>query len=299
MQRDRLELLSRLPGWAWDPIAEAWEGGYRRLLAYVEREGTSAVKRDYVEPDGYALGSWAASQRKNRDRLDPDRLERLGKLLGWTWDPFSDAWEEGFNRVLAYLERHGTSAVKRSYIESDGYRLGSWAQTQRVKRDRLDSSRAERLSKLPGWTWNPFDDSWEDGYARIVAYVERHGTAEIKRNYIDPDGFRLGDWVTEQRTQKKNGKLKADREERLVRLSGWVWPKTTVEKWEDGFRRLESFVKQHNSAMMRDDYVEEDGHKLGMWVRNQKSRHSAGRLDPERIKRLEVLKGWSWSTRRR
>ena len=54
------------------------------------------------------------------------------ELPGWTWDPFADQWEEGFSRLLDYVERNGDARVPQSYTV-DGYKLGQWVGMQRGK----------------------------------------------------------------------------------------------------------------------------------------------------------------------
>ena len=34
-------------------------------------------------------------QRQYKDKMDPDRRQRLEGLPGWSWDPLEEAWEEG------------------------------------------------------------------------------------------------------------------------------------------------------------------------------------------------------------
>ena len=41
-------------------------------------------------------------------------------------------WEEGFRRLLDYVERHGDARVPQSYTV-DGYQLGAWVSTQRAQ----------------------------------------------------------------------------------------------------------------------------------------------------------------------
>ncbi len=67
----------------------------------------------------------------------------------------ADRWEEGFRRLLCYIERHGDARVQQSYTV-DGYRLGVWVATQRhnYAKGILDPHRQDRLQRLPGWTWN-------------------------------------------------------------------------------------------------------------------------------------------------
>ena len=68
--------------------------------------------------------------------------------------PLADQWEEGFSRLLDYVERHGDARVPKSY-KVDGYKLGSWVQKQRYYHNKgtLDVDRQRRLQRLPGWTW--------------------------------------------------------------------------------------------------------------------------------------------------
>ena len=147
--------------------------------------------------DGYRLGEWVNTQRSKHAKgtLDADRQRRLQELPGWTWDPLADKWEEGFSRLLDYVERHGDARVPQSYTV-DGYKLGEWVMTQRASHAKgtLDADRQRRLEDLPGWTWDPRADQWEEGFSRLLDYVERHGDARVPPSYT-VDGYRLGEWV--------------------------------------------------------------------------------------------------------
>ena len=69
-------------------------------------------------------GSQCNAHNHAKGTLDADRQHRLQDLPGWTWDPRADQWEEGFRRLLDYVERHGDARVPRSYTV-DGYKLGA------------------------------------------------------------------------------------------------------------------------------------------------------------------------------
>jgi hypothetical protein len=72
----------------------------------------------------------------------------------WTWDSRVDKWEEGFRRLLAYIEQYGDARVPRDY-KVDDYRLGGWVKMQRraFATGLLEADRQRRLEHLPGWTW--------------------------------------------------------------------------------------------------------------------------------------------------
>ncbi|MBX7434601.1 helicase associated domain-containing protein [Mycobacterium sp. Y57] len=75
-------------------------------------------------------------------------------MSGWTWDPFADQREEGFQHLLDYVERYGHARVAQSCVVN-GYPLGTWVGTQRAFHTKggLDADRERRLQELPGWTW--------------------------------------------------------------------------------------------------------------------------------------------------
>jgi hypothetical protein len=189
---DRAAGLQELPGWTWDAKADLWEEGFRRLQRYVERHGNARVAKSYAV-DGYPLGSWAHIQR-GRDAkglLDADRQRRLQELPGWTWDPFTDQWNEGFSRLLDYIEQNRVALVPNTYT-LDGYRLGRWVNHQRVRHAKgtLNAEHERRLQDVPGWTWDARDyiDRWEDGFNRLLHYVELNGNARVPSSYT-VDGY--------------------------------------------------------------------------------------------------------------
>ena len=297
LEADRERRLQQLPGWTWDSPAAQWEEGFSRLLDYIERHRDARVPRSYTV-DGYRLGAWVSQQRidNNKSMLDSDRQCRLQELPGWTWNPFADDWQEGFWRLQDYLERNGHAHVPKSYTV-DGYKLGQWVGVQRDKHAKgtLDPDRRRRLENLTGWTWDPFADYWEEGLRRLQDYVERNGDARVPQRYT-AGGYRLGAWIMTQRNRRST--LDTDRQRRLEKLPGWTWDARADRgrrpwAWEEGFRRLQEYVKHHGDARVPQRYTA-DGYRLGAWVSNQRQSHRKGTLDADRQHRLQQLPGWTW-----
>ena len=297
LEADRERRIEELPGWTWDVRADNWEEGFGQLLEYVKRTGDARVLMT-SKVDGFNLGSWVKVQRRTfgGGALEADRIRRLEELPGWSWDPFTDQWEEGFRRLADYVRRNGNARVPRSYMV-DGYNLGGWAKKQRGVFDKghLDAERRRRLEDLPGWTWDPFADQWEEGFSRLGDYVEHHGDALVPASYT-LDGYNLGSWVKVQRRKHAKGTLDADRERRLQQLSGWKW-ETLADKWDEGFGRLLNYVKRHGDARAPRWTVTDDGYRLGPWINTQRNNHANGTLDADRERRLEELPGWTWDVR--
>ncbi|EIC28452.1 DEAD/DEAH box helicase [Methylomicrobium album] len=295
--QDRMVRLEALPGWSWDPFTEQWENAFEQLQSYVKLHGNASVSQKYVTSDGLKLGNWISDQRqkKFKNLLSQDRIERLEALTGWSWDPTTEQWEEAFEQLRSYVELNGNAKIHWKYVTNDGLRLGTWTNSQRTKKSRklLSQDRIERLEALPGWSWDRLMEQWEEGFEQLQSYIKLHGIASISQQYVTPDGFKLGAWSNTQRTNKSKNLLPQDRIERLEALPGWSWRPLT-EQWEEAFGQLQSYVKQYGNAKAPGSHITSDGFNLGGWVNNQRESKSKNLLSQDRIARLEALTGWSW-----
>jgi hypothetical protein len=217
--------LEQLPGWAWDAREAQWEEGFAHLERFVEREGHARVPQQHKE-DAFRLGGWVYTQRQRRRRATLDRKQcvRLEALSGWAWDPYEADWEEAFAHLRKFVEREGHARVPHPHRE-DGYRLGSWidGQRQAYRHRTLAPERRARLDALPGWTWAPYREDWEAGFAHLERFLEREGYCQVPKSYQDDGGFRLGQWVGDQRARGRRGELSDERAGRLEAVPGWTW----------------------------------------------------------------------------
>ena len=170
----------------------SWEFWFGLLEQFVECNGHARVPQSYTV-DGYPLGWWVSTQRSihRRDTLDAERQHRLQDLPGWTWDPSPT----GGRRVSVDSRTTSNATVtpaSRSPTRSMATRSVSGSIFNAPVRERpLDADRQLRLEDLPGWTWDTKAYQWEEGFSRLLDYVERHGHARVPQSY-SVDGFRLG-----------------------------------------------------------------------------------------------------------
>jgi len=101
----------------------------------------------------------------------------------------------------------------------------------------------------------------------------------------------LGQWVGAQRTLRKKGKLDTKKFKRLNEL-GFVWD-PTEQTWEARFQELVAYKQEHGNCLVPQSWAENK--QLATWVNKQRSKK--GKLDAEKIKRLDDL-GFVWSLKK-
>lgn len=298
LEPERASRLEELPGWAWEANEAAFDDGIHQLRQYLAVHGDLLVPASHIQ-DGYPLGGWVNRQRTAyvNSTLNPKYIDRLESLPGWVWAVLGEKWEEGFRHLLDYVNEFGTTAIRPKFRYRD-YSLGTWVHKQRdaKKNGRLSDERINRLTDIPGWSWDPFENKWEVAFALLEKYVSEHGTSRLPNDYT-VDGVRLHQWEEVQRSTYKAGTLSEDRQRRLESLPGWSWEDRRSERWDEMYAPIARFVDREGHARVPQKHVE-DGVRLGSWTTTQRSNYAKGKLSPERQQLLEALPGWAWTLHR-
>jgi hypothetical protein len=83
----------------------------------------------------------------------------------------------------------------------------------------MSQDRKERLEGL-GFVWDPFEADWEEGFKRLQAYVKEYKHCRVPHQYKSPDGYNLGQWVSNRR--QRSSILSPERKAQLAAL-GFDW----------------------------------------------------------------------------
>lgn len=151
---ERVKLLDEL-GFDWDPNASRWEERFRELLEFKKKHGHVDVSQR--DPGYEDLARWVKNQRrakKNGGSWFDDRARRLEEI-GFQWKlREGNIWEETFERLVAFRDKHGHCNVPQRWDEDK--ELGRWVNTQRIHYRRGDIKDADRIRRLEeiGFVWN-------------------------------------------------------------------------------------------------------------------------------------------------
>jgi superfamily II DNA or RNA helicase len=294
LSAERVAKLDAL-GFVWDPLQLDFERGLAEFAAYVEANRSARVPTNYKTPAGFKLGTWCSERRKQRTAgtLPEDRVAALDEL-GFVWDPLQFDFELGLAELTAYVAQHSEAAVPISYTTPAGFKLGTWCGMRR-REQKAGQLSAERITALDalGFVWDPAQQDFERGLAELAAYRRERSDTRVPGGHTSPSGFELDKWCNNRRTDRRAGKLSADRITALDEL-GFVW-EPVQEQFERGLAELRAYVASHDGAGVPQRYRTPSGFRLGAWCGSRRIDRKAGRLSAERIAALDDL-GFIWDT---
>ena len=281
-----------------DVFQKKWDEGYRHLQRYYKKYGNTDVKTNYICPwDKYPLGNWIMLQRKN-DKNNILAAEAREKLLALGFqfsvqkESYDRSWENGYKHLVEFLNHHKTLSYINDYVSPDGYKLGYWLQYQMklIRKNKLSSERVQRLRNLGLFSGNTLlgrQTRWETGYMHLVAYYTKHKHSNVPISYECDDGFRLGNWVHQQRQSYKSKSLSVEQLTMLNKVN-FIYDYAKAV-WEEYFALLVQYKEQYGTACVSSRYDSGDGTNLYNWLSLQIKNYRAGRLSKKKTKRLLSL----------
>ncbi|ADU24057.1 Helicase associated domain protein [Ruminococcus albus] len=131
-------------------IAESFRGGFEHLEAFIAEKGLDALTNNTVCEDGYNLGSWInnCKVKYRNDKLPKKHIQHFEKL-GITLDK-TDIWEERYQEVKKYFEKHNTQYIPKGTVSESGYDMYSWISDQRrfYKAGKLTLEQKKKLDDI-------------------------------------------------------------------------------------------------------------------------------------------------------
>jgi hypothetical protein len=156
-------------GFEWD--LTVWDKRLEELSKYTKEHNHTDVPLSH--PGG--LGVWVINQKFNLHDMPKERIDALDRL-NFIWNHNrkrgNKLWDERYNELLAYVEKHKTANVPTTAGHS---KLSKWVGKQREEykkfvnkqSSQLDRKRIDRLNKigfqwsLQQWTIVPWEERFE------------------------------------------------------------------------------------------------------------------------------------------
>jgi hypothetical protein len=302
LARGRVEKLESIPGWTWDFTDWLWDRGWRELKSFVEHNSHSLVPDRYVTNNGYKLGAFVKSKRRQYDegRLPQARALSLEALPRWSWQPNIDQWEIEYEKVrgkaknsdlLVALEQSGS--VHRVWLMTQKSRYSAMTGRSTARHKSLTKDQIKKLEALPGWSWNRRRDSWLAHFVALVAYKDANkGELPPSTNKtLEFRGLRIVSWMIKQRSRvdvREEWQLKMLRK-KLPELLESPFEK----RWNLAFGKLKEFVRDTGAPYIPQK-IRWKGFALGGWVSNQRTKYREKKLTIEQVRLLQSIKGWTW-----
>jgi superfamily II DNA or RNA helicase len=279
-------------------VTNKWTNNYDAVKKwYDDHNGQKplAVSKDNEEK---RLGLWCGTQRRNKKKgkLDEDRIEQLELIVGWEWELDLDAvWTNNYKEVKRWYNDHNGQKPSPVSKDVEEKRLGSWCGNQRTnkKKGKLDEDRIEQLELIDGWEWDQ-DAVWTNNYDAVKKWYDEHDGQKPLAVSKDNEEKRLGLWCTNQRQNKKKGKLDEDQIEQLELIVGWEWGLDRDAVWTNNYDAVKKWYDDHNGQKPSITSKDNEEKRLGLWCGTQRQNKKKGKLDEGRIKQLELIIGWEW-----
>jgi len=187
-----------------------------------------------------------------------------GDPVAW-WAGIEASRNHALNRFKAamekYVDAYGSALVPQAYVDDNKYRLGKrltgFRQGHLWKGMSDEASIVAWAQALPKWAWNALEtdefreekaqrnrDMWKTRGPRVFrtfkasmeAYVEVHKSALVPRNYVDDNGYKLGERLAQfRRGQMRKGVSdEADTKAWAEALPKWHWDARESDKYREG-----------------------------------------------------------------
>lgn len=283
LNSDYLRRLNEI-GFIWHTREDLWGKRFLELLVFKKVWHHCNVPKDWSENP--QLGVWVNNQRRNKKKgiINTERICRLDEIGFW-WDIIDSGWEDNYAGLSKYYKIYGHTDVPIKWNENP--QLGKWVSYQRNKRRRnqLNESQIMRLDNVK-FNWDP-RDKWNKMYSELLEFKNLSGHCNVPRGWqANPE---LSNWVNSQRQQYKAGQMDKEQIKKLEDI-GFLW-NTRQNIWEERFSELFLFKANTGHCNVPDKWGESP--KLSHWVGVQRRNYLKGKMNHERITRLNKI-GFVW-----
>ena len=129
---------------------------------------------------------------------------------------------------------------------------------------------------------------WERNYSLLKKYYNTYGNLNVPVDYVTEDGTNLYYIVDNYKKAYRKGTIKEEQKEALEKI-GIDWRTDKEIKWERGYNNAKKYYEINGNLSIPVSYETEDGHRTGLWVRNQRKRYKEGKLSDKETELLIAI----------
>ncbi|MEV6796576.1 helicase associated domain-containing protein [Streptomyces sp. NPDC051320] len=223
----------------------AFERSLAHAHAYHQQFGHLAVPKEDSLGD-YPLGAWLSNLRTRHTRVPAHQAAALHALYRWWNAPWSTLWQRTWHQARDHSEAHGPLEPARGF-PTTGYSLGEWLYLQCTRYPTLHPEQQRLLTQI-GIDAAAADAARprrrnmragaEEALAHARSYAAEHGSLASVTSATVHDGFRLGQWLANQRNYQRTGHrpLPAGRAQALTAIDPWWCPPWHL-RWQRHYYR--------------------------------------------------------------
>jgi hypothetical protein len=285
----RGEAAAGLPGGA--TLDARWEQRVRQLAAFKAEHGHCNVPQSYLADRSLAVWVSNVRYRYRQGKLEAQRVCCLEEI-GFSWSIRTRRfrrrdWDAMVAALAEFQGRYGHCNVPHRWSKDP--ELAAWLHGVRCRKGsgRLEPGRIAQLDQL-GIVWEPERNRWEQMCAALADYKQCSGDCNVPGTW--PENRRLAQWVTAVRASRRRNTLAAERIGQLDAM-GFEWDRGGQQRWEAMYEQLACFHQAHGHCRVSTTSAQH--HKLGNWVRTQRTRFRQGELSQDEVRRLNDL-GFTW-----
>ena len=290
-----VEELDKL-GFEWDSGNADWDERFEELKAFYNDNGHVTVKLS----EHQTLFFWSYRQRKNREDLEPEQIEKL-KSIDFIFEirksENDNAFFEKYSTLKEYYEMKdkGLTDFEKELLR----KIQKWESAFRIsyREGNLSTDKFDLLNGINFiFSQEKVDDEiWEENFNSLVNYYTAFQTFIIPD---ETDYDKLRRWIQYQKALFKQNKLRTDSIEKFLKLgydlsntykavSGKTKESISNAFWNNKVDDLKVYLKEYKTI---DGIEKKNEYKLlYRWVKNVKSQFKKRNLPEHRLIQLNEM----------
>ncbi|MFD8550219.1 helicase associated domain-containing protein [Streptomyces fradiae] len=231
---------------------QAFRTGLAHARAYAALHGHLAAPIG-ERFNGFALGRWLSNHRKSPE-VPPDHVAELEVLDPWWRPPWTVMWQRTYYEARDHAHVRGGLRPERGF-PATSFSLGEWLYIQCTSYADLHPSQQRLLSDI-GLTPEAVQAArprrkhmathFERTLAAARAYARTHGTLVTATADTVQDGFKLGQWLANQRSKDRAYQLRhgapSPRALALSAIDPW-WNPPWALKWQRSWHQAQKHLQ--------------------------------------------------------